>query len=186
MAVIQSKDRSGWFGASDTSIIMGGWHTKTFARFWLEKQGLLRSNFSTVAMAAGTAFEHPILDHLGIRKRDRQIKIRRLRLRVNLDGETDKIHEVKTYSGDEFKVTKGYWQQSQVEMFAAKKPLEIVAYRLTPDDYDNFYNPIEPDRLSFHPVKYDPIWIEQEYLPRLRYLSKCLRTGMTPDINGVA
>lgn len=198
--MITSQDRSGWFGASDTSTIMGGWDTKTFARLWLEKLGLLRSTYRSSAMLAGTYYEHRILDHLGIRRRDRQIKMRRLRLRVNLDGETDMIHEVKTYSGETFQVSKAYWRQAQVEMFASitlwrrvlglllgrqsHKSLEIVAYRLLPEDYQNFYNPIDPERISRHPVEYDPGWIKNEYLPRLRYLSKCLRRRTTPEVNG--
>lgn len=62
------------------------------------------------------------MDSIGVKERDRQIKIRRLRLRVNLDGETDVIHEVKTHRSTVFRVSKANWQQAQVEMFAAKKP----------------------------------------------------------------
>jgi len=181
--MIASQDRSGWFGASDTSIIMGSWNTKTFARFWLEKQGVIHGGYISPAMMAGTHYEHRILDHLGIKKRDRQIKIHRYRLRVNLDGESDMIHEIKTYGGD-FRISKAYWQQAQVEMRTARKGLEIVAYRLTEDDYKNYFNPIDAERLSFHPIEYEPEWIEGEYLPRLRYLARCLRRKRIPGMEG--
>lgn len=177
--MIYSQDRSGWIGASDTNIIMGNWDTKTFARFWLEKQGVLRGGYVSPAMVAGTHYEHRILDHLGIRRRDRQIKIWRYRLRVNLDGETDIIHEVKTHSSD-FKVSTAYWRQAQVEMFAARKPLEIVAYKLLSEDYANFFNPIDPGRITRHPIEYAPEWVDREYLPRLRYLAHCLRFRKLP------
>ena len=85
--MIHDHDRSGWFGASDTAAIMGKWDTKTFRSFWLQKLGVNRDHFSTLEMDTGSAYEHRILKHIGIRKMDRQIKIRRLRLRVNLDGE---------------------------------------------------------------------------------------------------
>ena len=35
--VISEQDRSGWFGASDTSYIMGNWNTKTFKNWWAKK-----------------------------------------------------------------------------------------------------------------------------------------------------
>lgn len=180
--MIRDHDRSGWFGASDTARIMGSWETETFFRWWLEKLGLVQNRFCSRAMAAGTAYEHRILDAVGVRQRDRQIKVRRLRLRVNLDGEDrETVHEVKTYGKERFRVTRSYWQQCQVEMFAARKRCRIVAYRLTEQDYRNFFNPIDPDRLSFHPVEYDPEWIGTEYLPRLRYLAKCLRERRIPN-----
>jgi hypothetical protein len=182
--MIQTQDRSEWFGASDTARIMGNWDTKTFARFWLEKRGIIRNTFASPAMMAGTHYEHRILDYLGIRQRDRQIRIRRCRLRVNLDGETDIIHEVKTHKGP-FKVTKPYWMQAQVEMFAAGKPLQIVSYRLEDYDYRNYYNPIDPKRLDFHPVEYDPDWIHNMYLPRLKHLAWCLRHDKIPRMEEV-
>ena len=122
--MIHDHDRSGWFGASDTAAIMGRWDTKTFRSFWLQKLGVNRDHFSTLEMDTGSAYEHRILEYIGIRKMDRQIKIRRLRLRVNLDGEdAQEISEVKTHKGESFKVSRAYWMQAQVEMFAAKKAL---------------------------------------------------------------
>lgn len=179
--MIHSQDRSGWFGASDTAQIMGNWNTATFDRWWLVKLGAREQTIKTVAMQTGTALEHRILDALGVKKRDRQIRIRHLRLRVNLDGETpETIHEVKTYGKDSFRVSRAYWMQAQVEMFAARKPLVIDAYRLEPEDYLNWFREIDPVRLTHHPVEYDETWVEQEYLPRLRYLAGCLKRGAWP------
>lgn len=180
--MIKNHDRSGWFGASDTAMIMGNWKTKTFAAWWMVKLGLAENNFSNLSMKTGSAYEHAILDHICIQQKDRQIKRRLLRLRVNLDGETsDMISEVKTYGGHAFKVSASYWKQCQVEMFAAKKRCRIVAYRLTEEDYLNWFNPIDESRVSYHPVEYDPAWIKTEYLPRLKYLAKCLRKGRWPN-----
>lgn len=179
--MITNHDRSGWIGASDSHYVMGNWNTKTFAKWWGIKTGLLKNDYSTTAMQAGTHFEHKILDACGIRKRDRQIKIRKLCLRVNLDGE-DKttIYEVKTHSG-EFKLSKAYWQQCQVEMFATGKRCILIAYRMTEDDYYNFFNPIDPERIQRIPVEYDTGWIQNEYLPRLRILCKALKERRHPN-----
>lgn len=178
--MIASQDRAGWFGASDTSKIMGNWETKTFVRFWAEKLGLIRNTFTNRAMLAGTFYEHPILRAIGVKRMDRQIRIRRLRLRVNLDGETRRmIHEVKTYGGEAFEVSKAYWQQCQVEMFAADKACEIVSYRLLPEDYTNFFNPIDTKRIGYHPIERDNLFI-RDYLDRLEYLCECLKEGRFP------
>lgn len=180
--MIATKDRAGWFGASDTAIIMGNWNTKTFARWWLEKLGVVQNTFISRAMLAGTHYEHRILDALNISKRDRQIRVRRLQLRVNLDGESfDTVHEVKTYSTGRFIVSKAYWQQVQVEMFASRAYGEIIAYRMEPENYNNFFLPIDHDRISRHPIAYDLGWIHHEYLPRLRYLAWCLKNRATPS-----
>lgn len=178
--MIHDKDRCGWFGASDTAKIMGRWNTATFEKFWLEKLGLYRSSFENLAMKTGTHFEGKILDYLGVSRRDRQIRIPSVLLRVNLDGETNIIHEVKTYGKDDFKVSRPYWMQAQVEMYAARKPLEIVAYRLLDDDYKNWLSPIDPNRLSRHTIEYDRAWVNGEYIPRLCYLADCLRRRLWP------
>jgi len=181
--MIKSSDRSGWFGASDTSIIMGSWTTKTFARFWAEKLGLIHNNFTTPQMQAGTHYEHRILETIGIKQMDRQIKIKELRLRINYDGEDDSIiHEVKTYGKKKFVLVKAYWQQVQVEMFGAKKKCQIDAYRLLPEDYKNYFNPIDLKRLKFIPVEYSERWIIHEYLPREKILKDFLIRGEFPRI----
>ena len=178
--MIASHDRSGWFGASDTAQIMRPWTSPTFFKWWSVKLGITQNNFSNAAMRAGTHYEHKILDAIGIKDRDRQVKICHLRLRVNLDGE-DKttVYEVKTHKGD-FKVTKAYWEQCQVEMFATKKKCVLVAYRLTDDDYQNYFNPIDPSRITYHEIEYDADWIKNEYLPRLKTLRTALRERRLP------
>ncbi len=181
--MIATKDRSGWFGASDTRWIVGNWGTPSFARWWLEKMGLVRNTFVSTAMMAGTWYEHRVLDAVGVARHDRQIRIPSLRLRVNLDGETfDTIQEVKTFGQDgPFSISKAYLWQCNVQMYAAKMWCQIVAYRLLEEDYRNFFNPIDHERLSTHPISYDPVWVEDNYLPRLEYLAWCLGKRETPD-----
>ena len=186
--MIAEQDRSGWFGASDSAYIMGNWKTKTFKKWWLQKLGIDSSHYASRAMNAGTYYEHAVLEFIGAERRDHQIIIPELLLRVNLDGDAQgKIHEVKTHKAEnDFKVTKAYWQQVQVQSFAKLTvekivPVaEIVSYALTEADYRNFFNPIDPDRLARHPVEYDPNFIET-YLPRLKYLGSCLMEGVFPD-----
>lgn len=183
--MIHDQDRSGWFGASDTGIIMRRWDTDTFYKWWLEKLGIERSTYTNKYMAAGTAYEGRVLDYLGIEKRDRQIRIPKYRIRVNLDGETrDTIHEVKTHK-DEYKLSVGHWGQAQVEMFAAKKELVINSYRMTDAEYANFFLPIDPKRLREHPVPYDYHWITRKYLPRIVVLCESLKKGAMPSLKDV-
>jgi len=179
--MITSKDRSGWFGASDTSTIVGNYKTKTFKKWWLVKLGLSENDYSNKAMEVGNIFEHKILDTIpGVRK-DHQILISELRLRVNFDGDKDNvIYEVKT-TKNEAKISKAYWRQAQVEMYAMKTDkLFIVFYELTERDYKNYFSEIETGRIKFLPVEYDLNFIENEYLPRLKYLNKCLKDGVMP------
>ncbi len=185
--MIHSQDRSGWVGASDTYALLASWDSKTFASFLGEKLGLVEKRVKTQAMDAGTHWEGKILDALGIRKRDRQIKVRRLRLRVNLDGE-DKttVTEVKTHQSEEFDLCKRYWMQAQVEMYVTGKRLRVAAYRLTGDELSNYYLPLDPERVSFHDVDYDPAWIEDEYLPRLRVVASCIKERRWPNEGEVA
>lgn len=188
--MITDHDRSGWFGASDTATIMGNWKTKTFAKWWAQKLGLDNSHYTTRAMNAGTYYERAILDYIGAPRRDHQILLPELLLRVNYDGDGPRqIYEVKTHKVENaFKVTKAYYQQLQVQMFAKKEtegcvPLaEFVAYALTEDDYRNFFNDIDPERLKRYPTGYEPEFIEK-YLKRLEYLAECLRKGVWPDEN---
>lgn len=186
--MIADQDRSGWFGGSDTSIIMGNWNTKTFARWWMQKLGIETGHFSTRAMNAGTYYEHAVLEYIGVPRMDHQIIIPELLLRVNLDGDGPRqIDEVKTHRADkEFKVTKAYWQQVQVQIFAKQKAEKVIpaakihAYGLTDDDYRNFFNEIDPQRLHEYPVEHDPAFIAL-YLKRLEYLAGCLRDGRWPN-----
>lgn len=184
--MISDKDRSGYFGASDTKYIMGKWNTKTFDKWWMEKQGFVKNDFENDAMKAGTAYEHKILDALGIPflEKDKQIIIDRLR--VNLDGNTDfKIYEVKTYSAEkEFKVSSAYRMQVNVQMYASGiRSACIVAYGLVSADYSNHYRDIDTSRISFHEIEYDQEFIDR-YLPRLNYLTNCLKIGAFPIEGG--
>lgn len=181
--MIHSQDRSRWFGASDTYTIMcSNTDTDSFAKWWSEKLGLMQRRIVTTQMLAGTNWEHRILRHIGVRKMDRQIRMRQLRLRVNLDGETrDRVKEVKTHNAEKpFCVSKAYWMQAQVERYATGKDVDIVAYALLPEDYDNYFRDVDTDRLQVIPVEYDPVWIEHEYFPRLEYFAACLREGCKP------
>lgn len=181
--MIQSQDRSNYIGASDTSMVVGNWKTATFEKWWLEKIGINKSSFSSEAIKAGNNYEHKILDALEIEnlEKDKQIIIDRLR--VNLDGNTNTcIYEVKTHKNDkEFKVSKQYWRQAQVEMYASNiKKLYIVAYGLNDNDYINYFNKIDKERLQLIPVEYDEKFINEEYLPRLNYLTECIKSGKYP------
>lgn len=182
--MIQSQDRSGYIGASDTSMVVGNWKTKTFETWWLEKLGINKRNFSTEATKAGNNYEHKILDALKIEELEKDKQIIIDRLRVNLDGNTSTcIYEVKTHNADkEFKVSKQYWRQAQVEMYASKiHKLYIVAYALQQNDYNNYFNEIEKKRLQLIPVEYDKEFIEQEYLPKLQILTTYLKEGVFPE-----
>ena len=181
--MISSQDRSYYIGASDTSMVVGNWNTESWKTWWLEKLGIHKSTLSTLAMKTGNNYEHKILDSLEIEglEKDKQIIIDRLR--VNLDGNTkDCIYEVKTHNAEKsFKVSKQYWRQAQVEMYASEiHKLYIVAYALEENDYKNYFNKIDKNRVQLIPVEYDENFINNEYLPKLKILSKCLKRGGFP------
>lgn len=181
--MISSQDRSYYIGASDTSMVVGNWQTKTFANWWLEKLGLLKNTLTNIAMQTGTNYEHKILDSLEIDGMEKDKQIINDRLRVNLDGNTkDCIYEVKTHNIEkEFKVSKQYWRQAQVEMYASKiYKLYIVVYGLEEKDYLNYFNKIDKARVKFIPIEYDENFINNEYLPKLKILTQCLKEGAFP------
>lgn len=184
--MISSQDRSYYIGCSDTNMVVGNWKTKTFEKWWLEKLGFLKNEIKTEAMLAGTYYEHKILDSLKIKnlEKDKQIIFEDIRLRANLDGNTDNcIYEVKTHNiNKEFKISKQYWRQAQVEMFASNiHQLYIVAYGLQENDYINFFNDIDKERIELLPIEYDEIFIENEYLPKIKILAESLKKGMFPN-----
>lgn len=187
--MIATQDRSGWFGASDTAMIMGNWETKTFRNWWMQKLGLNTAHFSTTAMNAGTYYEHAILDTIGVPRKDHQILLPELHLRINLDGDAPgEVHEVKTHKAEKtFKVTKAYWQQVQVQGYGklreeGKVPtLKIHAYGLTEAEYRNFFLDIDPDRLTEHTIDYDPDFVKK-YLERLAILGPALEAGAFPRL----
>lgn len=166
-------------------MVVGNWKTKTFEKWWLEKLGLYKNTIKTDSMMAGTNYEHKILNALKINNLeiDKQIIIEELRLRANLDGNTDTcIYEVKTHNiNKEFKVSKQYWRQAQVEMYASNiHNLYIVSYGLEENDYINYFNEIDKSRIKLTQVDYDYEFIEKEYLPKLKILAKCLKEGVFP------
>ncbi len=166
-------------------MVVGNWETKTFANWWLEKLGLRKNDLKTEAMQAGNNYEHKILEALKIKGLEMDKQIIKDRLRVNLDGNTDTcIYEVKTHNVEkEFKVSKQYWRQAQVEMYASGiHKLYIVAYALVENDYKNFFNKIDKDRIQLIEVEFDEKFITQEYLPRLEILTKCLKNGIFPEL----
>ncbi len=184
--MISSKDRSGYFGASDTKYIIGNWNTRTFEIWWLTKVGIYQRNFENDYTLAGTNFEHKILDSLNIEnlEKDKQIIIGKLR--VNLDGNTDKkIYEVKTYNyekGFDINKHKDYINQVQVQMYATDiHNAEIVAYGLLDKDYNNYFNEIDKSRLNEYEITYDKEFIDSIYLPKLSYLTYCLIEGRFPN-----
>ena len=183
--MIKNQDRSGWFGASDTRFVVAKRRdTKSWLTWWNEKLGYQVQDIHTQAMDAGTAWEHKILDAVdpAIRK-DHQITIEKYRLRVNYDGDKDgTIYEIKTHNFlKEFKVTRPYWMQAQVEMYAMKTDkLYIVAYGLIDEEYKDYSGKVDDGRMKFYPVEYDKHWIQNEYLPKLKELSRALRKGRFP------
>lgn len=183
--MISDRDRSGFFGGSDVAYIVGNWNTKTFEKWWLEKIGVRRNTFTNTYLQTGTYYEHRILESLGIpMELDKQIIIEDLKLRVNLDGNTeDTIFECKTYKHENgFKMPKKYIQQVQVQMFASGlRKAKIVVYGLVAEDYDNFFRPIDPRRRDEIVIAYDERWINEVFLPKLRYLAKCLEEGRFPQ-----
>ena len=182
--MIAEKDRSGYFGASDTDKIIGNWKTATFEKWWMQKIGINRDHFDNKYTLAGTHYEHRILESLDIpMELDKQIIIEDLKLRVNLDGnDTNTIYECKTYKLEKgFKLPKKYIQQVQVQMFASGfRKAKIIAYGLTEGDYDNFFHPIDPGRRSEFIIEYDEKWLKEVYLPKLTYLAECLKEGRFP------
>lgn len=182
--MIESKDRSGWFGASDTDRIVGSFNTKTFIDWWLTKEGVKNNSFESPEMNAGTHWEHRILQFVDeTMETDKQILIPELRLRINLDGNTaDADYECKTYKyGKNFKVPLKYKRQVWVQMFGSKlRKAFIVAYGLTENDYKNYLAPIDEDRLDLFPIEYNEDFINNVYLPRLMYLVFCLNIGVFP------
>ena len=185
--MIESKDRSYYFGASDVDKIVGKWGSPTFCKWWLQKLGINRDSFSNRYTEAGTYFEHRILKHLNVYDMllDKQIIIEPLRLRVNLDGNTEScIYECKTYKYDPSKIWKPprkYINQVQIQMFASGiHTANIVAYGLVEKDYTNYLSDIDDSRLSIHSVQYDEQWIKNVYFPKHETLLKHLIEGSYP------
>lgn len=185
--MIASQDRSGYFGASDVSFIVGNWKTKTFEKWWMQKLGINRDHFDNRYTLAGTHYEHRVLESLGIpMELDKQIIIEELKLRVNLDGnDNTTIYECKTYKFDNgFKMPRKYIEQVQVQMFASGlRKAKIIVYGLLEGDYSNYFNPIDAGRRKEYVIEHDEKWINTVFLPRLKYLAQCLIEGSFPSEN---
>lgn len=185
--MIHDHDRSYYIGASDTKFVMGNWNTQTFRHWWDIKMGFDDDDIDNIYLRTGTLYEPKILDHLGVKERDRQIIIGRLR--VNLDGEDDdEVIEVKTFRHTQNVVwnpTKAYTQQVQVEMFATQfHKASLFAYEVNAEDYDAVgigeTLPIDINRLHAFLFVRDDDWLDKEYLPRLWYLCDCLEKEKLP------
>lgn len=193
--MISNQNRAWYVGASDTSMVVGNWKTETFRKWWQTKLGLdLRERFDTKYTLAGTHYEHAILDTIPGVIMDKQIILPELSLRVNYDGivegDTIVIKEVKTHKEEKvFKVSKAYWRQAQVEIYAAEqyygKPvrLDIVSYPMSENHYRNYFLKIDKDMIRETPVEKDPAFMG-EYLPKLKYLKYCMEIGAFPTEDG--
>lgn len=181
--MIADHDRSGWFGASDVRYIMGSWKGVSFDHWWEAKLGIRKSSFTNTAMLAGTMYEHPILEAAGVPEMDRQFLVPELLLRVNLDGnDSDTNYEVKTYwLAKGFKLPKHYRDQTQLQMRGSGfRKTVLLAYGLTDREYQNFFLPVDPNRILRFPIAYDAEWVETKAVPRIKYLAECLKEGRFP------
>ncbi|NCD06409.1 MAG: hypothetical protein EOL97_09835 [Spirochaetia bacterium] len=184
--MITNKNRATFWGASETSMIVGNWDTQTFMQLFLVKLGVRENNFKNKYTLAGNSYERKIAESLGIKlKFDRCIKKRNISLRVNLDAESkDCIYEIKTHKDEWKKVPTNYIQQCQVQMWiTGKHKCKIVAYKMEEDNYENFFLGIEKDRIEIYDIPYDQDWINNIYLPKLKYLSYCIKHKQTPNKN---
>ena len=193
--MITNQNRSYWIGASDTQFVMGNWNTETFKNWWLVKLGIHTNDFKSWVMDCGNIMEIPIIRFIE-NQENKKIKIGRfpkynlfLRLRCNYDGlRKEEVIEIKT-TGKGFKsIPKNYWQQCQVLMYRAKKKVcALYEYLMQEVDYLNPYFPeIDKTRLKRHVIEYDSQFINEEYLPRLRYLATCLRAKKFPTVEEYA
>lgn len=184
--MIKNKDRSKYFGASDTKYVIGNWNTKTFKKWWLEKLGFATERYDNKYTLAGTNYEHKIIDALNIPLIEKDNQFIKDRVRVNLDGNTkEKIYEIKTYGfekGFDIEKHKDYIYQVQVQMYVSKiHKAEIDAYGLLENDYINFFNDIDLERLSKYEIEYNEKWLKEEYIPKINYLTECLIKQKFPD-----
>lgn len=184
--MIASQDRSYYIGASDVEKVVGNWKTKTWLNWWLQKIAINNAHFNNVYTLAGTHFEHRILESLGVpMEMDKQFILEDLRLRVNLDGNTEDTNfECKTTKEDikTFKPPKKYINQTQVQMFGSGlRKTKLVVYQLEEEDYENFFRPIDPKRLRIFDIAYNEEWVNGIYMPKHLVLRDCLVKGVLPD-----
>lgn len=196
--MLQDFDRSGYFGGSDCKHVMAkNRNTKTWKSWWDIKLGITQADqIGTVYTRAGNLYEHSILKTLDEDMTlDGQIIYEKYLLRINYDGYKDGvIYECKTHRAkNEFKVSKEYWMQCQVEMFVYKElaykwflpdfeKLILVNYPLHDDEYNVEEDEIEivPGRIQTQEIEYDKDWVKAEYLPRVKELGRYLKKGKSP------
>lgn len=187
--MIAVKSRSGWLGGSDASRITGNRKTKTWEKWWMQKLGLFTDNYSNKFTMAGTYYEHRILKalakDLGISMTlDEQVRNEDLRVRINYDGTSGSaIYECKTYNAErEFKVSKDYWRQAQMEMWGKESDdLQIVAYPMTDEHYQNYWLDVDPKLIELHRIERDDKWIDEVLVPNIEELAECLKEGRFPN-----
>jgi hypothetical protein len=77
---------------------------------------------------------------------------------------------------------KKYIEQVQVQMFVSGlKTAKIVVYKLLESDYKNFFSEIDENRIKTVDVQYDEDFINNKYLPKVRYFAECLERGIIPQ-----
>ena len=181
--MIKNKDRSHWFGASDTSMVVGNWNSDSFTTWWMTKLGFYKTGYASRAMDCGNILETQI-----IRKVEEitgeKIKIGKrpfytlfLRVRVNYDGyKKGSVVEIKTTKKMFKKVPINYWRQCQVLMWRKKvKRCELWAYEMQKEDYKYpYFDIIDKQRLKCFIIEYDEDFIKKEYLPCVRILKTYL------------
>lgn len=193
--MLHNFDRSGYFGGSDCKYIMAkNRNTKTWLNWWDIKTGKAQADqIGTVYTRAGNLYEHGILKTIDPNMTlDGQIIYEKYKLRVNYDGYKDGvIFENKTYRANkDFKVTKEYWMQCQVEMFVYKslcsewflpdfQGLVLVSYPLFDDEYVDSEDQvvIDESRIEMQEIDYDRAWVKNEYLPRVKELARAMKKG---------
>ena len=198
--MIHDYDRSGYFGGSDSRYVLAkNRNTASFMEWWDVKLGISpHTPFETRYTRAGNLYEPHILEAVDPDVvRDGQIIYEKYLLRINYDGWNDgTIYEVKTHQAKkDFKVTKDYYAQCQAEMFVYKKMhnkwflppfkrLVLVSYPLYEDEYDVEDGEIEivPSRICTQEVKYDKDWVQAEYIPKVKELSRALKKGKYPPV----
>ena len=192
--MIHDHDRRFYIGGSDASKVLGNHNTKTYKEWWLSKLGISdHTSSDNQYTAAGTRYEHPILDcyakHNGLEmNKDRQIILEDKMLRVNYDGDADGvIYEVKTHKHDLVKPfdphSKYIDSQCQLQMYVWQETQEkfngliVLEYTLMPEDYEN-ENPsvddIDYSRITAHKIKYKPKTIKQ-FLNKLETMIPLLK-----------
>ncbi len=184
-------DRTGTIGASDTHFVMMNWKTKTFQKWWAEKLGEIESDFSgNLYTICGTLLEEHVLKEVEKIKKveiQKPEAIKKGVLVVHLDGFSGAIWEVKCQKFEKVffePLEKRYWQQIQVQMYAAEvKEAYAVRYAMMDYEYDFNYclSPkIDQSRIVIEKVEYDEKFIKK-YCEKLEVLAKCISEGSYPN-----